>query len=134
MKKIIVAFSFLFGAAVYAQAQTTDSATPPPSSNQKGMKDQSMKSNSGMRQMLENANLTQDQKKKVMDFKKASKEKENAINNNKSLSDADRQAQLKDLRKQTKKNILSILTPEQKKQMMKEKNGNEKTPPPPAQN
>lgn len=131
MKKIIVAFSFILGAVGFAQAQTTDSATPPSSSNQKGMKDQSMKSNSNMKQMLENANLTQDQKKKVMDFKKSSKTKEDAINNNKSLSDTDRQTQLKDLRKQTKKNILSILTPEQKKQMMQEKSGDEKTPPPP---
>mgnify|MGYP003543390432 FL=1 len=124
MKKFILAFSILFGISGLVQAQTTDSANALKSQNA------SMKSNTGMRQMLEKANLTPDQKKKVMDFKKASKEKEEAINNNKSLSETERQSQLKDLRKQTKKNIQTILTPEQKKQMMQEKESDQKTPPP----
>lgn len=124
MKKFILAFSIVLGLTGLAQAQTNDSA------NTSKSQTESMKSNNGMRQMLEKANLTPDQKKKVMDFKKASKEKEDAINNNKSLSDTERQSQMKELRKQTKKNILSILTPEQKKQMMEEKENDQKAPPP----
>lgn len=124
MKKFILALSIVLGLTGLAQAQTNDSA------NTSKSQTESMKSNNGMRQMLEKANLTPDQKKKVMDFKKASKEKEDAINNNKSLSDTERQSQMKELRKQTKKNILSILTPEQKKQMMEEKENDQKAPPP----
>ncbi|MBS1730075.1 MAG: hypothetical protein JSS67_04775 [Bacteroidetes bacterium] len=122
MKKMIIAISFLMGTVGFVQAQTTDTASS--SANQNMMKESTTKSKAGLREMLEKANLTPDQKRKVMEYKKASKEKEDAINNNKSLSDTDRQAQLKELRKQTKKNILSVLTPEQKKQMMEEKQSN----------
>jgi len=119
---MIIAISFLMGTVGFVQAQTTDTASS--SANQNMMKESTTKSKAGLREMLEKANLTPDQKRKVMEYKKASKEKEDAINNNKSLSDTDRQAQLKELRKQTKKNILSVLTPEQKKQMMEEKQSN----------
>lgn len=117
MKKIILAFALFFGVIGFTQAQTTDTAASVTSNN--SFKEGNAKQ--GMFKKLQEANLTQDQKKKIVDIKKSSKEKENAINNNTGLSAEQKDAQLRDLRKQTKKNIISILTPEQKKKLMEER-------------
>lgn len=119
MKKIILAVVLCFGMIGFTQAQSTDTANTA-TSNQ-GFKEG--KAKEGMFKKLQNVNLTPDQKKKLVEYKKSAKEKEDAINNNKNLTPEQRNAQLMELRKQTKKNIISILTPEQKQKLMEERKG-----------
>ena len=61
-------------------------------------------------------NLTDDQKSKIASIRSDTKDQYKAINKDTTLSDTDKQAKLKELRKTTRAQVWTVLTPEQQKQ------------------
>jgi len=71
----------------------------------------------GMAMMAEKLNLTDQQKQQMQQLRQQNKEQAKTIRDDKSLSDADKQAKLKELHKQAHEQMMGLLTPEQKEQM-----------------
>ncbi len=109
MKRIpIVLFLSLLAAGSFAQVQrdaplpgTTDSSVTPVAKT-------------SLRQQLQTLDLTRDQKIQMREILQNSKTNKEMINANDSLSQDQKQAQLKELRKQTFASFNSILTVEQR--------------------
>lgn len=70
-----------------------------------------------MAQLLQQLNLTPDQKKQIVSIEENTKKQATTIRQNASLSAADKKTQEKELGKTTRKQIVAVLTPEQKKQL-----------------
>ena len=73
----------------------------------------------GGQKMGDELNLTADQKEKMKKMHEDNKVKMDAISNDKSLSDEQKQAKMKELRMDQRKGMESILTDEQKAKMKK---------------
>jgi Spy/CpxP family protein refolding chaperone len=61
-------------------------------------------------------NLTDDQKTQIATIRADAKDQMKAINKDKTLSDTDRETQLKTLKKSTRAKVWAVLTPEQRTQ------------------
>ena len=70
-----------------------------------------------MAQLLQQLNLTPDQKKQIVSIEATTKKQAMTIRQNASLSAADKKTQEKELGKETRKQIVGVLTPDQKKQL-----------------
>jgi protein CpxP len=66
--------------------------------------------------MLANLNLTDDQKAQIKQIHEGTRSKIEAINNDSSLSADQKQAKIRDLRRDTHEQVKKVLTPEQRKQ------------------
>jgi hypothetical protein len=78
------------------------------------------------KQTIRELDLTKEQKGKLKEQRKATKDKKAAIQNNESLSAEQKEAKLKELQKEQAKSTMGILNEEQKekmKKMRKEKKG-----------
>lgn len=69
-------------------------------------------------------NLTDDQKAKITSIRADTKDQMKAINKDTTLSDTDRQAKVKELRKSTRAQVWAVLTPDQQKQWATEARAN----------
>jgi Spy/CpxP family protein refolding chaperone len=71
----------------------------------------------GRRDMFKNLNLTDDQKAQLKSLRESHKPRRDALLNNASLSETDRKAQLRALRKEQREKTLAVLTPEQREKL-----------------
>jgi len=121
MLSIAAAFSI----SSYAQApQTTQQSTQAPAQDQQGNSTQQGKGNKN------SLGLTSDQQQKMHQINADEKAKRQSIQNDKTLSDAQKQDQLKSLKKDSKHQKNSLLTKDQKakkKQMSAAKHANRKS-------
>ena len=115
MKKIfgLIFLTSLFAINTNAQIRrTSDSA-------------QSLVSNSAKRteklETINGLNLTKQQMSQLKEARRNIKQQKDAINNDQSLSDEQKENKLKDLRKEQKKKLNSILTPEQMEKLREER-------------
>lgn len=115
MKKLIVLASiFLALSTTGIHAQTTaPEATvqqPDNADNEKSLKN-------NRQELLNQLDLTEDQKKQLMPLQKEERAKREKINNDTSLSAEEKQTQLKSLRKESLSKMSKILTPDQLKKL-----------------
>ena len=86
---------------------------------------QSVVSNSAKRteklETMKGLNLTKQQMSQLKEARRNMKQQKDAINNDQSLSDEQRENKLKDLRKEQKEKLNSILTPEQMEMLREER-------------
>jgi Spy/CpxP family protein refolding chaperone len=84
--------------------------------------------------MLANLNLTDDQKAQIKQIHEGTRSKIEAINNDSSLSADQKQAKIRDLRRDTHEQVKKVLTPEQRKQfeenMREHRESKQQTTPP----
>lgn len=66
------------------------------------------------KEMMKELNLTKEQKSKIKEFRQAAQSKKAAIEGDDTLKPEEKQAKLKDLRKELQKNTMSVLSREQK--------------------
>ena len=115
MKKtaVLLAFSFI---SVLSIAQVQRVVTPKPvDSTARSNENMTEKNNQGNRkQMLRELNLTKEQRAKLKEMKQANMAKRDEINNNDSLTQDQKDAKLRELKKQTAQGTMSILNDEQK--------------------
>lgn len=81
------------------------------------LKQKGGKHEGAMAQMLAQLNLTPDQKKQIATIAEGAKKQGMSIKQNASLSAADKKMQEKALGKETRKQIVAVLTPAQKQQL-----------------
>jgi Spy/CpxP family protein refolding chaperone len=120
MKKICSVITFVFLAACsFAQVQR-NKATTLTRPDSTGTVAEKRKGN-GMdkKQMMKDLDLSREQKIKFKELRQSMKEKKEAIESDDKLSGPEKEAKLKELRKEQAKNTMSILTPEQKVKMLK---------------
>lgn len=125
MKKILVALLtttifFTAGAQVQRKKATivTDSTATPAPAKTRGEK----------KEMMKELNLSKEQKIKLRNLKQDNKAKMDAVQNDAALSDTEKKAHLKELKKQQLLSIMSVLNDEQKaklKQLRKDKKEDE---------
>lgn len=112
MKKLLTSISILTLFAINANAQVQREVKPRThASHTKGEK----------HKMMKDLNLSKEQKGKMKEFKQSMKQKKDAIKNNASLSEEQKKQQMKQLHKEQKQNLQTILTPEQKAKLKKER-------------
>jgi Spy/CpxP family protein refolding chaperone len=107
MKKIIVALALCSVFIIGAQAQVKREADP----------SQMIQSKQKKGKMINELSLTKEQRSQIKDFHKAVKQQKESIANDNTLSDEQKQFKLKELKKDERKKINSILTPEQKEKL-----------------
>lgn len=115
MKKLLVlATIFLAFSTTGIHAQTTAPETtakqPDNADNKKSLKN-------NRQELLNQLDLTEDQKKQLMPLQKEERAKREKINNDTSLSAEEKQTQLKSLRKESLSKMSKILTPDQLKKL-----------------
>lgn len=88
--------------------------TPEQQQKAKKMWQQGAPQREKFQQALKSLNLTPDQQTQIAAIRKQSAQEAQAIKQDTSLSDTARQAKLQDLRKNTREQIMCVLTPEQK--------------------
>ncbi len=79
--------------------------------------------------MMRELNLTKQQKLKLKEMRQAGKAKMDEVQNDAKLSDSEKKAKMRELKKQQMENTMSVLNDEQKaklKQMRREKKGDKK--------
>ncbi|MFT3979954.1 MAG: hypothetical protein QM687_05750 [Ferruginibacter sp.] len=112
MKKLIALTMILAAFGVTASAQVERKID---TSKRARMMD---KHRGGMdKEMLKGVNLTDAQKEQLKKDRQSAKSQMDAIRNDASLSDAQKQEKIKALKEQQKQNMQALLTPEQKKQI-----------------
>jgi hypothetical protein len=115
MKKIfgLIFLTSLFAINTNAQIRRTSDST------------QSLVSNSAKRteklETINGLNLTKQQMSQLKEARRNIKQHKDAINNDQSLSDEQKENKLKDLRKEQKEKLNSILTPEQMEKLREER-------------
>ncbi len=119
MKKISLLFILITCAATTFAQDSTAQKTKTPGANKSSAATQKDK----FRQL----DLSSDQQQKLTTINREEKSKREAIENNKDLSDDQKKEQLKTLKKETKNQKSSVLTPDQKAKLKIQKNQN-KTP------
>jgi periplasmic protein CpxP/Spy len=106
----------------------TKKAAPNTASLQNSKEQAEKKDKMRRKQMMHALGLTKIQKGKLKQMHQASKSKMNEIKNDPSLSETDKKAKLKDIRKEQQNNTEALLTDEQKVKFkeMKKKNHQQK--------
>ena len=74
------------------------------------------------REMMKELNLTKEQRSKIKEFRQAAQSKKAAIENDDTLKPDEKQAKLKDLRRELQKNTMSVLSREQKMKLLQMRN------------
>jgi protein CpxP len=85
--------------------------------------------------MMANLNLTDDQKAQIKQIHEGTRSKVEAVNNDSSLSADQKQAKIRDIRRDTHEQVKKVLTPEQRKQFeenMREHRDTKQQQPPPS--
>lgn len=114
--------------SIGANAQQPQTTTPPST-------DQSQVNGSAQTSNKNPLNLTPDQQKQIQQIRADEKTKKAAIENDNTLTDAQKQEQVKSLHKETEHQRKSVLTPDQRaqaKMIKKEKKANRTAPAAPA--
>ena len=112
MKKILIAATmFMAFALTGAHAQTTAPATT--TEQQPASTDSKTTLKYNRQEIIDQLNLTADQKKQLVPLEKEEKAKRDKINNDTSLTPEEKKAQLKSLKKEGISKMSKILTPEQ---------------------
>jgi Spy/CpxP family protein refolding chaperone len=128
MKKILlVVFASIVGFSVYAQVQRPKTTKQTKDSTVIAQ-ESAVADMPSRKEMFKQLNLTRQQKIKLKTLKQDGKTKKDAINNEATLTEADKQIKLKELKKQQLTATMSVLNEEQKtklKQLLKEKKEDE---------
>ena len=117
MKKtaVVLALSFI---SVFSIAQVERVVKPKSDSTNKPVVGMNEKNSSPNRkQMLRELNLTKEQRAKLKEMRQANEAKKDAINNNESLSQEQKDAQLRELKRASVQSTMTILNDEQKVKM-----------------
>jgi periplasmic protein CpxP/Spy len=102
----------------FARQDAGSQAAPPPSAAPSGaMQGEHAKMNAETPENDPALNLTDDQKTKIEAIRTDTKEQMKAIKKDTTLSDTDREAKTKELRKSTRAQVWAVLTPDQQKQL-----------------
>lgn len=115
MKKIfsVIFFAGIFVIKASAQIQRETDST------------QNIVANSGkkvqQREMMKNLNLTKEQIGQLKEFHRSIKQKKDGIINDATLTEEQRKSKLKELHKEQKEKLNSVLTPEQKEKLREER-------------
>ena len=111
MKKLsAIAILFTFF-AMNANAQVKRETTPSQNSATN-----SIQKNKN-REMMKELNLSKEQRDQMKELHQSMKQKKEDINNDKTLSESQKKAKMKELRREQKEKMNTILTPEQKEKM-----------------
>jgi Spy/CpxP family protein refolding chaperone len=111
MKKIIVALALCGVFIIGAQAQVKREADPLQMTQSKQKKGK----------LIKDLDLTKEQRSQIKEFHKAINQQKESIANDNTLSDEQKKSKLKELRKDERKKINSILTLEQKEKLKEQK-------------
>jgi len=125
-KQLAITASFLLLSVFPALSQAQNA----PDSNQ----GQAMHEKRGEQNaMMANLNLTDDQKAQIKQIHEGTRSKVEAVNNDSSLSADQKQAKIRDIRRDTHEQVKKVLTPEQRKQfeenMREHRDSNQQQPP-----
>src|SRR6476659_8559450 len=105
MKKLfvfLISLSFFVSNAI---SQVKRDVNPSQSSHSKSSQKNKKKA------MMQELNLTKEQQGQMKEFKRSMKQKKEDINNDQSLTEAQKKAKLKELHKEKKQKMNAILTP-----------------------
>ncbi len=106
MKEIImIVISISFFAAV-AKAQIKRESSP-------SQTNQNIQKKKNGKKMMKELNLSKQQRSQMKEFHQSMKQQKESLSNDNTLSDAQKQDKMKDLRKEQHEKMKSILTPEQ---------------------
>ena len=119
--------SLLTLAGLFAIAAPTLAQTPAPTAPVKAAK-HAMR----LPKYLEDVTLTQEQTEKVHAIQKTAAEQAKTVRDDAKLTDDQKKAKLKDIKKDAKTQILALLTPEQKAKVKEEKHEKKGETPAPA--
>jgi len=120
MKKICSMIAFvLLAACSFAQVQRNKTTTLARADSAGTVTEKRKGNEMDKKQMMRELDLSREQKVKFKELRQSMKEKKEAIENDDKLSGPEKEAKLKELRKEQAKNTMSILTPEQKVKMLK---------------
>jgi predicted Holliday junction resolvase-like endonuclease len=115
MKKLSILVSIFFLLSGKINAQIQRQVNP----SQAVVSDTLQKNNK--REVLNELNLTKDQKDKIKELQRTMKQKRDDINNDQTLTDDQKKGKLKDLRIEQKENLGTILTPDQLEKLTEER-------------
>ena len=111
MKKIIATLAFFGVFIIGVQAQVKREADPSQMTQSKKKKGKKIKE----------LNLTRAQRSQMKEFHKSIKQQRESIANDNTLTDEQRRSKLKDLKREQREKINSILTAEQKEKLKEQK-------------
>jgi Spy/CpxP family protein refolding chaperone len=102
-----------FMPATFARSNTQEQSAPPAATQPSQKSGQSMHGED----RFAGLNLTEDQKAQIKKIHEDAKAKADTVKANTSLSDADKQAKVKEIHHAAKKQVRGVLTPEQREQL-----------------
>jgi Spy/CpxP family protein refolding chaperone len=111
-KQLAITASFLLLSALPALSHAQNNAPDSTPGQSQAMHEKRGEQNA----MLANLNLTDDQKAKIKQIHEGTRSKVEAVNNDSSLSADQKEAKIRDLRRDTHEQVKKVLTPEQRKQ------------------
>lgn len=119
MKKLafLIAFTIILTSS-FAQVQRKTNKINKPDSVATDTMGQKEEGTVGKREMMKELNLSKEQKIKLKEARQSLKAKKDAIENDDKLSAPEKEAKLKELRKEQVKTTISILNDEQKAKML----------------
>jgi Spy/CpxP family protein refolding chaperone len=115
MKKLFVLVISLGFLASNAIAQVKREVNPSQTSESNTMKKHKKK------EMMKELNLTKEQRGQMKEFHRSMKQKKENINDDQTLTDAQKKAKMEELHKEQKQKMNTILTPEQREKMKEQK-------------
>ena len=115
MKKLFVFVISLSFFASNAIAQVKREVNPSQTSQSNTMQKNKKK------EMMKELNLTKEQRGQMKEFHQSMKQKKEDINNDQTLTEAQKKAKMKELHKEQKEKMNAILTPEQREKMKEQK-------------
>jgi Spy/CpxP family protein refolding chaperone len=115
MKKLFVFAISLGFFAPHATAQVKREVNPSQTSQSNAVQKNKKK------EMMKELNLTKEQRGQMKEFHKSMKQKKEDINNDNTLTEAQKKDKMKELHKEQKEKMKAILTPEQKEKMKEQK-------------
>ncbi len=119
MMKIFSLILLMTANVLFANAQTQRKKNNPPTTAADSVTSVTGKPNQQKKQMLKELNLSKIQKSKLKAIRQMAKQQKEAIDNDETLSPAQRETKLKDLKREQAKNTMDILNEEQKAAMKK---------------
>jgi len=120
MKKLLAVVISLYFLISNTVAQVKRETNPSQTTQSNAVKKNKKK------EMNKELDLTKDQQAQMKEFKKSMKQKKEDINNDKTLTDAQKKDKLKELHKEKKEKTNAILTPEQREKMKEQKKNSKK--------
>ena len=120
MKKLLTVVFILYFFISNAIAQVKREVNPSQNSQSNMVQKNKKKA------MMKELNLTKEQRGQMKEFKQSMKQKKADITNDKTLTQEQKQAKLKELHKEKKEKMNSILTPEQREKMKEQEQHSQK--------